>query len=84
MLVIIFAALTIAGIPNIAIEFKGGTLLSYSYNGSVDDSNVKKIVKDACGEDCTVTIGEDFSSGKKSLQLSFASKTASAMLSSRA
>lgn len=74
VLVITFAALTIAGIPNIAIEFKGGTLLSYSYNGSVDDSNVKKIVKDACGEDCTVTIGEDFSSGKKSLQLSFASK----------
>lgn len=73
-LIILFAALTIAGIPNIAIEFKGGTLLTYSYSGTVDENDVRDIVKEACGEDCTVTIGEDYSSGKNSLQLSFSSK----------
>lgn len=74
VLIALFAALTIAGIPNIAIEFKGGTLISYTYEGDIDTDGVKDLVKDVTGEDCIVTTGEDFSSGKKTLQLSFSSK----------
>ncbi len=73
-LVVLFAALTIAGIPKIAIEFKGGTLISYTYEGDIDADEVETLVKDTVDEECTVTKGEDISSGKTTLQLSFSSK----------
>ncbi|SDA24231.1 SecD/SecF fusion protein [Ruminococcus sp. YE71] len=73
-LIVLFAALTIAGIPKIAIEFKGGTLISYTFEGTIDNSAVETLVKDTIGEDCTVTQGKDITSGKDTVQLSFSSK----------
>lgn len=73
-LVALFIGLTIAGIPKVAIEFKGGTLISYTYEGNIESSEVEKLVTDTISEQCTVTKGEDISSGKTTLQLSFASK----------
>jgi preprotein translocase SecF subunit len=74
VLVALFIVLTVLGIPNIAIEFKGGTLISYTFEGDIDTSAVGDIVKDVTGKDCIVTTGEDFTSGKRTLQLSFSSK----------
>lgn len=75
LLVALFIVLTAAGVPNIAIEFKGGTLISYTYEGDIDTGSVEDVVKDITGKDCIVTTGEDFSSGKSTLQLSFSSKS---------
>lgn len=74
LLIALFIGLTVAGIPKIAIEFKGGTLISYTYEGDITPSDVEKLVSDTIGESCTVTKGEDFTSGKTTLQLSFSSK----------
>lgn len=73
-LIVAFAGLTVAGFANIAIEFKGGTLISYTFDGSINNSDVASLVQDTVGENCTVTQGEDFTSGKTTLQLSFSSK----------
>lgn len=73
LLIAVFIGLTIAGIPDIAIEFKGGTLVSYTYEGQLDASDVENVVKDSLGEDCTATLGEDYASGSSTLQLSFSS-----------
>lgn len=74
VLVALFAGLTIAGIPKIAIEFKGGTLISYTYSGELNTGDVETLVRDVTGDECVVTTGEDFSSGKQTLKLSFSSK----------
>ena len=74
VLVALFVVLTVIGIPKIAIEFKGGTLISYTYEGDIDTKEVESLVKDTIDEDCTVTTGEDYTSGKTTLQLSFSSK----------
>ena len=74
LLVLTFVGLTIAGIPKIAIEFKGGTLISYTYEGEINTSDVESIVKETTGQSCRATLGEDFSSKKSTLQLSFSSK----------
>jgi preprotein translocase SecF subunit len=73
-LVAVFIILTVLGIPKIAIEFKGGSLISYTYDGDIDTSAVEDVVKDVTGETCIVTTGEDYTSGKTTLQLSFSSK----------
>lgn len=60
---------------NVAIEFKGGTLISYSYEGSIDTSAVASAVKETIGESCTIKLGENMSDGTKTVNLSFASKS---------
>ena len=74
LLIVCFAALTVAGMAKIAIEFKGGTLISYTFDGTINNADVEALVKDTIGESCTVTQGEDFTSKKTTLQLSFSSK----------
>ena len=72
-LIVAFAAVTaIAGL-DVAIEFKGGTIISYTYEGTVPTSDVEKLVTDTINETAIVTEGEDFGSGKQTLKLSFSS-----------
>lgn len=73
-LVALFIVLTVIGLPKIAIEFKGGTFLSYTFEGDIDTNAVQDLVSDIADQECTATTGEDFSSGKTTLQLSFSSK----------
>ncbi len=73
ILIAVFAALTITIGLNVAIEFKGGTIITYTYEGDIETSDVEKLVDDTIGESATVTTGEDFSSGKPTLKLSFSS-----------
>lgn len=72
-LIAVFAALTVVIGLNVAIEFKGGTIISYTYENSIDTDAVSKVVSDTIGESATVTTGEDFASGKPTLKLSFSS-----------
>ena len=72
-LVAVFAAVTIIVGLNVAIEFKGGTIITYTYEGNVATGDVEQLVADTIGENAIVTEGEDFSSGKQTLKLSFSS-----------
>ena len=57
----------------IAIEFKGGTIISYSYTGEVDTSQISKTIEDIVGSSVNVQQGELFNSDKLSLTVSFTS-----------
>lgn len=70
---VFIAVAVIAGL-NIAIEFRGGTLLSYTYQGEIDTAQVEQTVKDTIGESVTVKTGEEFSTGEQTIELSFSSK----------
>ena len=73
IIVIVAAVAIIAGL-NVAIEFKGGTLISYTYQGEIDTNAVASVVKDSIGENVIVRTGEDFASGEKTVELSFSSE----------
>ena len=72
-LIAVFAAVTVIVGLNVAIEFKGGTIITYTYEGNVATGDVAQLVADTIGENAIVTEGEDFSSGKQTLKLSFSS-----------
>ena len=43
------------------IQFTGGAVIRYSYNGTIQQEDVEQIVKDASGKDVSVRIHEDMS-----------------------
>lgn len=74
-IVIIAAAalVSVIGGVDLAIEFKGGTLIEYSYEGDIDTAAVANAVNDAIGESVTVKTGESMANDSKTVTLSFAS-----------
>lgn len=60
------------------IQFTGGAVIRYSYNGSIQQEDVEKIVKDASGKDVSVRIHEDMATvndptqANNSVSISFA------------
>ena len=59
----------------ISIEFKGGTIATYSYTGTIDENAVANIAKDYLGTAVNVQTGETFTGEKEqSLTLSFSMK----------
>ena len=62
----------IIGVP-VDIEFKGGTMLTYSYNGTIDVSTVKSTVEGMNLGTVGVSTGSAFGSDLETVQVSFAS-----------
>ncbi len=59
---------------NLDIQFKGGTILTFIYDGELDQAEFEKTATEALGGmGVTSTIGEDFNSGKNNIQLSLIS-----------
>ena len=59
---------------NLDIQFKGGTILTFLYDGEIIQSEFEQTAVDALGGmGVTSTIGEDFTSGRKNIQLSLIS-----------
>ncbi len=59
---------------NLDIQFKGGTILTFLYDGEIVQSEFEQTATDALGGmGVTSTIGEDFTSGRKNIQLSLIS-----------
>ena len=60
------------------IQFTGGAVIRYSYNGTIQQEDVEQIVKDASGKDVSVRIHEDMSTvndptqANNSVSISFA------------
>lgn len=67
------ALVSVIGGVDLAIEFKGGTLIEYSYEGDIDTVAVADAVNDAIGESVTVKTGESMANDSKTVTLSFAS-----------
>ena len=74
LLIVAFAVLAIAIKLNVAIEFKGGTILTYSYTGDLKSEDIEKTVGDTVSDKCTITLGEDTSSKSKTIKIQFSSK----------
>ena len=61
---------------NLDIQFKGGTILTYIYDGTIDQSQFERDATDALGGiGVTSTVGEDFSTGRNNIQLSLISNS---------
>jgi len=71
--ILVFAALIVGIIvrgDNRSIEFKGGTMLTYNYEGDISTSDVKDIVKSLTDSSVTVRTGEDINTGESQFTIS--------------
>ncbi len=73
-LIVAFVALTFILNLNVAIEFKGGTILTYSYEGDVKTADIEKTVSDTVDDKATVVLGEDTASKTSTIKIQFSSK----------
>lgn len=55
------------------IQFKGGTILSYVYDGDIDEAKFSADAQKVLGINVNYTVGEDFSTGKNNISLSLVS-----------
>ena len=72
VLVVFLAGAIIRGI-HLAIEFKGGTLITYTYQGDIDTNEVSSTIKEIVGSSVTTRTGESLDSGGKQITISFTS-----------
>lgn len=70
-LIAVFIIITAVIGLNVAIEFKGGTIITYTYTGDIDTNEVSTLVSDTIGESAVVTKGENFSSNDTTIKISF-------------
>lgn len=73
-LIAAFIALTFILNLNVAIEFKGGTILTYSYTGELKTGDIEKVVGEAVPDKATITLGEDTASDTTTIKIQFSSK----------
>lgn len=57
----------------LAIEFKGGTMISYSFSGEIDTAKLEGIASANVGQDVSASIVQNYSDKSEYIQLSFAS-----------
>ncbi len=69
--ILLSIVMTFTGVE-VDIEFKGGTILSYSYSGDVE-FNIEKEIEEIVESDITIQTGELFDSEKNNLTISFVS-----------
>lgn len=73
VLIALILGIIIRGV-NFAIEFKGGTMLTYSYSGDIDANSVTAVVKENVNTNINVRMGEDVNTGGKQFMISFTSE----------
>lgn len=57
---------------NVDIRFKGGTIITYTYEGDVDTNDIKSTVEALGTPRATVTTGTSFTGGLNTIKVSFA------------
>ena len=57
-----------------AIEFKGGTLITYTYDGELDTKEVENTVREVIDTSVTVRTGDSLDSDSKQITISFTSE----------
>ncbi|MDR0918307.1 MAG: hypothetical protein LBM93_03530, partial [Oscillospiraceae bacterium] len=71
ILVLVSIAMTFTGL-NVAIEFKGGTIVSYEYAGELDRAKLDNILSERIQNSYNIQEGDSFESNKKTISISFA------------
>lgn len=71
-LILISILSTFTGV-DIALEFKGGTIITYSYVGDIDENTVEQELSDLVGTSVNAQVGDSLNSDAKTLSLSFSS-----------
>ncbi len=56
---------------NVAIEFKGGTIVTYSYVGTVNENDIAAKASEVSGQPCNVTLGESLADSLTTVAISF-------------
>lgn len=72
LIFVTFAVTAILGVE-VAIEFKGGTMINYSYDGTVDVNEFQTKVEEIISSKVDITQGEDFTTDKKTIKVSLVS-----------
>lgn len=70
--ILLSAVMTFTGV-DVDIEFKGGTIISYSYSGDIDTSAAKQTIEDIVDSKVNLQTGDLFDNDKKNLTISFVS-----------
>ena len=73
--IIIAAAIIVLAIfgANLSIDFKGGTVLNYSFSGSIDLEKAETAAQEAVGQEVAVSENTNFATGEKSLVITLPS-----------
>ena len=71
-LVVISLLSTFTGV-DVALEFKGGTIITYSYTGDIDERTIESELSSLIGSSVTAQVGDSLNSDAKTLSLSFSS-----------
>lgn len=76
LMLTVLAASLIRGV-GISIEFKGGTIATYAYTGTVDESKAASVAKDCLGTNVNAQIGQTFTGEQQDIiTLSFSMEEA--------
>ena len=76
LMVLVLASCFIFGVK-VSIEFKGGTIASYSYSGGINENEISSLASDQLGTSVKVQTGETFTGERqKTFTLSFSMKKA--------
>ncbi|MBQ8395552.1 MAG: protein translocase subunit SecF [Oscillospiraceae bacterium] len=72
-LIVIAVALVLTFVlgTDVAIEFKGGTIVTYSYTGTIDEDAVASVARDVTGQNANITLGESLADSLTTVALSF-------------
>ncbi len=70
VLVVLSLCMTFLGVE-VAIDFKGGTIVSYSYTGDIDENACKAEIEEILGTPITIQTGESFDADTNTLTISF-------------
>lgn len=72
--VVLFAGGLIARGANFALEFSGGTMLTYDYTGEINTNDAESVIKDIVNVPVNVRKGESIDSDGKQIIVSFTSE----------
>ena len=70
-LIAVIIVVTIIKGVEVAIEFKGGTIISYSYEGDAQVTDAQKDIEDLLNTPVTIQEGENLASSSNSVSISF-------------
>ena len=74
VLIAIIAVISVIRGVNVALEFKGGTIISYSYQGDYDVNSYKTDIENYLGTNVNIQEGKSLNNNTNSFSISFSSK----------
>ncbi|MBE6844405.1 MAG: protein translocase subunit SecF [Ruminococcus sp.] len=74
VLIVAIAVFSVVRGVEIALEFKGGTIVSYSYEGDANIKDLQSDIEDFLKTPVTIQEGENFSSNTNSFSISFSNE----------